>query len=269
MKKMDKDGLILCKMQGDIFEQSTKLSDTSSEIFIRRFMNSDVAKEFDSAAFLDDTLTIRDVFDRIDGTYGKSEYGSFKYHPEVLFWIGYLYRYFSYTYEFSSKRVYGMLKPRGLKSAYYPYHTLDCSQAIERLLEEKGINVVYENSNEKLLELIKEVTYENKLLLEEKDNGDIEAKYKNNVVASIGIVKNEEDSLLFSVKAKENKYRNNQMEKALIEKLCDYSKNVMKARMLKTSALKSDKQRIVFLEKSGFIFDGESRNTFLLSKVLN
>ena len=50
MKKIDHDGLLLCKIQGDIFENSLKKTKTSSEIFIRRFMFSDIAKEFDSKA---------------------------------------------------------------------------------------------------------------------------------------------------------------------------------------------------------------------------
>lgn len=135
---------MLCDLQGKIFEESLKLTNTSSEIFIRRFMNSDVAKEFDSLAILDDTPTILDIFNELDNSYGKSEYGTFRYHQEVLFWIGYIYRYFSYTYEFSSQRVYGMLKPRWLKGSYYAYHTFDCEQAIERMLEERNINIDYE-----------------------------------------------------------------------------------------------------------------------------
>ena len=41
---MDKDGLLLCDLQGNAFELSIQLTATSSEIFMRRFMNSKVAK---------------------------------------------------------------------------------------------------------------------------------------------------------------------------------------------------------------------------------
>ena len=40
MRKFDKDGLILCEMQGQVFEMSIETTSTSSEIFIRRFMQS-------------------------------------------------------------------------------------------------------------------------------------------------------------------------------------------------------------------------------------
>lgn len=53
MKKMDKDGMLLCELQAKTFELSLKLTETSSEIFIRRFMNSDVVKELDNTSFLE------------------------------------------------------------------------------------------------------------------------------------------------------------------------------------------------------------------------
>ena len=48
MRKMDKDGLLLCDLQGNAFELSIQLTSTSSEIFMRRFMNSKVAKMIDN-----------------------------------------------------------------------------------------------------------------------------------------------------------------------------------------------------------------------------
>ena len=56
MKKMDKDGMLLCELQAKTFELSLKLTETSSEIFIRRFMNSDVAKMLDNTSILETNL---------------------------------------------------------------------------------------------------------------------------------------------------------------------------------------------------------------------
>jgi hypothetical protein len=52
MRKFDKDGLILCEMQGQVFEMSIETTSTSSEIFIRRFMQSIIAKSLDSGDIL-------------------------------------------------------------------------------------------------------------------------------------------------------------------------------------------------------------------------
>ena len=63
MKKMDKDGMLLCELQAKTFELSLKLTETSSEIFIRRFMNSDVVKELDNTSFLETNLQPKDIIE--------------------------------------------------------------------------------------------------------------------------------------------------------------------------------------------------------------
>ena len=75
----------------------------------------------------------------IEEEYGASTYGSVKYNLNELYWIGYLYRYFSYTYNMSSIQVYKIVKPKELRGLYLPYHTLDPSQAIERILGSKNL----------------------------------------------------------------------------------------------------------------------------------
>ena len=66
MKKIDKDGLLLCDMQAKAFELSVTAQDTSSEVFIRRFMNSEVAKQLD--------MTPRTFYNHIQkGVFGSDE----------------------------------------------------------------------------------------------------------------------------------------------------------------------------------------------------
>lgn len=65
MKKFDPDGLLLSTLQGEVFASSTKKTKCSSPIFIRRFMNSEIAREFDSLALLDDTLTVENVLENV------------------------------------------------------------------------------------------------------------------------------------------------------------------------------------------------------------
>ena len=139
MKKIDKDGLLLCEMQAKAFELSGTEQNTSSAVFIRRFMNSDVAKQLDNMAVLQSNLQAADILKLIDEEYGKSEYGSVKYSLNELYWIGYIYRYYSYTYEKTSKQVYKIVKPKELRDLFLPYHTMDPAQAIDRILEAKGL----------------------------------------------------------------------------------------------------------------------------------
>ena len=139
MKKIDNDGLLLCEMQAKAFELSCEAQDTSSEIFIRRFMNSEVAKQLDNMTVLQSNTQAADLLVLLDEEYGRSEYGSVKYSPNELYWIGYIYRYYAYTYDKTSKQVYKTVKPKELRGLFLPYHTLDPAQAIDRVLEAKGL----------------------------------------------------------------------------------------------------------------------------------
>lgn len=50
-----------------------------------------------------------------------------------------MYRYFSYTYDYSSSKVYKIVKPKELRGLFLPYHTMDTAAVIERILEAKGM----------------------------------------------------------------------------------------------------------------------------------
>lgn len=139
MKKIDKDGLLLCELQAKAFELSISTFSTSSEVFIRRFMNSQITRSLDSGDILHTNIQAKDLLDRIEEQYGSSDYGSIKYTMNELYWIGYIYRYFSYTYDMSSRQVYKIVKPKELRGLFLPYHTLDPAQAIERILEAKNL----------------------------------------------------------------------------------------------------------------------------------
>ena len=139
MIKIDKDGLLLCDIQAKAFEMSASALETSSEVFIRRFMNSDAAKQLDNKAVLQSNMQAGDILILIEEEYGKSNYGSVKYTLNELYWIGYIYRYFAYTYEKTSLQVYKIIKPKELRGLFLPYHTMDPAQAIDRILESKGL----------------------------------------------------------------------------------------------------------------------------------
>lgn len=113
--------------------------ETSSEIFVRRFMKSKIAKLIDNQSVLDSTIQSNDILDYINEEYGVSNYGSVKYTKDEMYWIGYIYRYFAFTYDLSSAQVYKIIKPKELRSYFLPYHTMDPAQAIERILEAKGM----------------------------------------------------------------------------------------------------------------------------------
>ena len=157
MKKIDNDGLLLCEMQAKAFELSGIEQNTSSAVFIRRFMNSDVAKQLDNMAVLQSNMQAADILKLIDEEYGKSEYGSVKYSLNELYWIGYIYRYYAYTYDKTSKQVYKIVKPKELRDLFLPYHTMDPAQAIDRILEAKGLANIDDNEEKRQFEIYRRI----------------------------------------------------------------------------------------------------------------
>ena len=77
--------------------------------------------------------TMPSLMEELDAQYGKSTYGTKRYDSEALYWMGYLYRYWNVEFGLSSKRIYKIVQARELNQLYYPYHSLDPVQAIERI----------------------------------------------------------------------------------------------------------------------------------------
>lgn len=157
MRKITKDGLLLCELQAASFERSIDKLDCSSEIFIRRFMKSEIAKRLDNESLLESNIQPNDVLDLVNEEYGISSYGSVKYTRNEMYWIGYIYRYYAYTYEISSSQVYKTVKPKELKGLFLPYHSLDPAQAIERILEAKGLLMDEENELVRQYEIFRRI----------------------------------------------------------------------------------------------------------------
>ncbi|MDO4189388.1 MAG: antitoxin [Lachnospiraceae bacterium] len=160
MKKISNDGLLLCKLQAEAFENSIDKMDTSSEIFIRRFMKSEIAKRLDNESVLESNIQANDILELINEEYGVSNYGSVKYTRNEMYWIGYIYRYFASTYEMSSTQVYRIVKPKELRGLFLPYHTMDPAQAIERILEAKNMIVDEEAELKRQYEIFKRIRKE-------------------------------------------------------------------------------------------------------------
>lgn len=58
-----------------------------------------------------------------------------KYDPEVLYWIGYIYRYWACYRNTGSKEIYRCAPAKTMKRNYLLFHTLDPDTAIDNLIE--------------------------------------------------------------------------------------------------------------------------------------
>ena len=52
-----------------------------------------------------------------------------------------MYASFAYTYELTYSQIYKLITPKDLASTYIAYHTLSIEQALERILDDKGIKL--------------------------------------------------------------------------------------------------------------------------------
>ena len=150
MKRMNKDGVLLCELQATAFEKSIDKMESSSEIFIRRFMRSRIAKRLDDGSVLESNIQAEDILQLVNEEYGFSNYGSVKYTRNEMYWI-------VITYELTSMQVYKIVKPKELKGLFLPYHTMDPSQAIERILEAKGLFTDEKMELERQYEIFKRI----------------------------------------------------------------------------------------------------------------
>ncbi len=161
MKKINRDGLLLCELQAAAFEKSVDKIDSSSEIFIRRFMKSKAAKRLDNGSALDSNIQANDILQLVNEEYGVTDYGTIKYAHNEMYWIGYIYRYFAIACDLTSAQVYRIVKPKELRGLFLPYHTMDPSQAIERILEAKGMLMDEKMELERQYEIFKRIRTQN------------------------------------------------------------------------------------------------------------
>ena len=123
--------LKLCDVQGRLFKLSTAYA---SESFIRNFMLSEVAQHLDSPYSKLQCVGEEYLLEELEDERKPSTAGE-TYDPEVLYWIGYLYRYWACYRNESSKAIYKIAPARTMKRNYMSFHTLDPNMAIDNLIE--------------------------------------------------------------------------------------------------------------------------------------
>ncbi len=132
--------LALCDTQGQLFELSAKHG-YNSEDFIKAYMLSDTAKamdmEFNHVQWAGKEYVLSTLEDECGSKLTK---GDSLLDQEILFWIGYIYRYWNlYTGE-SSKAIYRQAPAKVMQTVYLMYHTMSPELAIDRLKETGKIN---------------------------------------------------------------------------------------------------------------------------------
>lgn len=134
---MNNIDLRVCRLQGEIFEESLNVIECGSASFIRNFMHSDIASHIDGGNIMSETISINQIFNEYIKQYGNRKYGKRKYGAKSLYWVGYIYRYWCQKENRSSKSVYRAINGNELNSLYAPYHTMSPDNVIRRIEEAK------------------------------------------------------------------------------------------------------------------------------------
>lgn len=135
MRDFDTNGIRLCEYQGKLFEASVDRFNCSTSVFLRRFFYSDLLEKIDKNNSAIISLDVNEGLDEIENQFGKTDYGKIKRTKDSLFWLGYFYRYISYTRGVRTQFLMKTFKYDKLFELYEVYHTQDVEWCISNLLE--------------------------------------------------------------------------------------------------------------------------------------
>ena len=135
---MDELRLKLCDIQGRLFELSA-VKNLPSAVFIKAFMTSETAKELDSRynrmQWMGEEYLLEEV---LSNSGNMLSINGEIFNKDVLYWIGYIYRYWHYYTGESSAKILRQAPAETMKRNYMMFHTMDPIVAIEDLKEIHG-----------------------------------------------------------------------------------------------------------------------------------
>lgn len=132
---MDALELKLCDIQGRLFELFAETG-YDAESLVKAFMNGEIAKNLDSEYNRmqwagEEYLLEELIATRKDKLTAKRE----NFSKDVLFWMGYVYRYWHFYTGEESNKIYKQAPFETMNVNYLMFHTMDVEMAIDDLKE--------------------------------------------------------------------------------------------------------------------------------------
>ena len=122
----------LCDIQGRLFELALKKG-YDCPGFFESFMNSRTAEAlddtYDRLQWAGEEYILEELDDEVNGLKKDGEV----YFIEVMYWAGYVYRYWHYYTNESSKEIYKIADAKTMNECWMGFHTLDVEMAIDDL----------------------------------------------------------------------------------------------------------------------------------------
>ncbi len=132
---MDALELKLCDIQGRLFELFAKTEYAAASL-VAVFMNSELAKNLDSEYNRMQWAGEEYLLEELLATCkDKLSIKKIDVPQDVLFWIGYTYRYWHYYTGETSNAIYKQAPFERMNVNYLMFHTMDVEMAIDNLKE--------------------------------------------------------------------------------------------------------------------------------------
>ena len=132
---MDELQLKMCDIQGRLFELSADRN-LNSAAFAKAFMKSNTAKcldsKYNSMQWMGEEYLLEEIIENARDL--SAEEGQVL-PRNILYWSGYLYRYWHYYMDESSAKIYKQAPVETMVRNYIIFHTMDPALAIEKLKE--------------------------------------------------------------------------------------------------------------------------------------
>ena len=127
--------LQLCDIQGRLFKLSARRGVSNAE-FIKVFMKSATAKALDSTynrmQWAGEEYLLEEVIDEAGDRFEKPRE---VYAEELIYWIGYIYRYWHYVTGEYSKEIYKQAPVKVMKQNYVRLYMMTPEEVIDLLKE--------------------------------------------------------------------------------------------------------------------------------------
>lgn len=124
----------LCDIQGRLFELAlTNGLDCPS--FIRSFMKSKAAVALDDVYDRLQWAGEEYILEELDDEVGGLKRAGISYSLEVMYWIGYTYRYWHYYTGEYSHEIYEIADAEMMNECWLGFHTFDVKMAVDNLKE--------------------------------------------------------------------------------------------------------------------------------------
>lgn len=124
----------LCDIQGRLFEFAQKIG-YDCPAFIETFMNSKAAAALDDVYDRLQWAGEEYILEELEDEAGGLKKAGILYPLEVMYWTGYVYRYWHYYTGESSRHIYKTADAKTMSECWLGFYTLDAEMAIDDLKE--------------------------------------------------------------------------------------------------------------------------------------